>query len=125
MGQWAGMAKRSPLIAGTMTILLLAMAGIPLTSGFTGKFFLFRAAYSDAGPLVVIALLASAVAAFYYLRIIVVMFLADPQSDGPTIAVPSSLTTIALTIGVAVTIVLGVAPQPILDLAQKAATFYA
>lgn len=125
MGQWAGMAKRSPLIAGTMTILLLAMAGIPLTSGFTGKFFLFRAAYSDAGPLVVIALLASAVAAFYYLRIIVVMFFADPQSDGPTIAVPSSLTTIALTIGVAVTIVLGVAPQPILDLAQKAATFYA
>ncbi|MCU1690885.1 MAG: NADH:ubiquinone oxidoreductase subunit [Jatrophihabitantaceae bacterium] len=125
MAQWAGMAKKSPLIAGTMTILLLAMAGIPLTSGFTGKFFVFRAAYHDAGPLVVIALLASAVAAFFYLRIIVVMFFAEPQVDGPTIAVPSALTTIALTIGVAVTIVLGVAPQPIIDLAQKAATFYA
>jgi NADH-quinone oxidoreductase subunit N len=125
MAQWAGMAKRSPLIAGTMTVLLLGMAGIPLTSGFTAKFFVFRAAYSDAGPLVIIALLTSAVAAFFYLRIIVVMFFAEPQADGPTIAVPSALTTIALTIGVAVTIVLGVAPQPILDLAQKAATFYA
>ena len=125
MAQWAGMAKKSPLVAGTMTLLLLAMAGIPLTSGFTGKFFVFRAAYEDAGPLVIVALLASAVAAFFYLRIIVVMFFAEPQPDGPTIAVPSPLTTIALTIGVAVTIVLGVAPQPIIDLAQKAATFYA
>lgn len=125
MAQWAGMAKRSPLVAVTMTVLLLGMAGIPLTSGFTAKFFVFRAAYSDAGPLVIVALLASAVAAFFYLRIIVVMFFAEPHPDGPTIAVPSALTTIALTIGVAVTIVLGVAPQPILDLAQKAATFYA
>jgi NADH-quinone oxidoreductase subunit N len=125
IAQWAGMAKRSPLIAGTMTVLLLAMAGIPLTSGFTGKFFVFRAAYEDAGPLVVVALLASAVAAFFYLRVIVVMFFAEPAPEGPTIAVPSALTTIALTIGVAVTVVLGVAPQPILDLAEKAATFYA
>ena len=125
MAQWAGMAKKSPLIAGTMTVLLLAMAGIPLTSGFTGKFFVFRAAYSDAGPLVIIALLASAVAAFFYLRIIVVMFFAEPQPDGPTIAVPSALTTVALTIGVGVTVVLGIVPQPILDIAEKAASFYA
>jgi NADH-quinone oxidoreductase subunit N len=125
LAQWAGMGKKSPLIAGTMTILLLAMAGIPLTSGFTGKFFVFRAAYHTAGPLVVVALLASAVAAFFYLRIIVVMFFADPPVDGPTVAVPSALTTIALTISVGMTIWLGIFPQPIIDLAQKAASFYA
>ena len=105
-----------------MTILLLSMAGIPLTSGFTGKFYVFRAAYHVAGPLVVIALVASAVAAFFYLRIVVLMFFAEPPENGPTIAIPGWSTTVALTFGVVVTVVLGVFPQPILDLAAKAAT---
>ena len=121
LAQWAGMAKKSPIVAVTMTVLLLSQAGIPLTSGFTGKFFLFRAAYHTAGPLVVIALVASAITAFFYLRIVVLMFFAEPPENSPTIAIPGWSTSIALTVGVFVTIFLGVFPQPILDLANKAA----
>ena len=121
LSQWSGLAKRSPILALTMTLLLLGLAGIPLTSGFIGKFLVFRAAYHTAGPLVVIALVASAITAFFYLRIIVLMFFADPPEEAPTIAVPSPLTTIALTIGTAATLVLGIVPQPLIDLANKAA----
>ena len=83
LAQWAGLARKSPLVAVTMTILLMSMAGIPLTSGFTGKFYVFRAAYHVAGPLVVMALVASAIAAFFYLRIVVLMFFAEPPSKRP------------------------------------------
>jgi NADH-quinone oxidoreductase subunit N len=123
LSQWSGLARKSPLVAAVMTILLLSMAGIPLTSGFTGKFFVFRAAFHSAGPLVVIALICSAIAAFFYLRIVVLMYFAEPPENGPTIAIPGWSTTMALTCGVVVTIVLGVFPQPIIDLAGKAAHF--
>jgi NADH-quinone oxidoreductase subunit N len=121
LSQWSGLARKSPLVAGVMTILLLSMAGIPLTSGFTGKFFVFRAAWHTAGPLVVVALLCSAIAAFYYLRIVVLMFFAEPPENAPTIAIPGWSATVALTFGVVVTIVLGVFPQWLVDLAGKAA----
>ena len=69
LGQFAGLGKRSPLVAGTFAMFLLALAGIPLTSGFTGKFAVFAAAYaSGAAPLVVLAVVASAIAAFFYVR---------------------------------------------------------
>ena len=123
LSQWSGLAKRSPLLAGVFTLFLLALAGIPLTSGFSGKFVIFRAGYPVAAPLVVIALVASAVAAFFYLRIVVLMYFSEPAEDGPTIAVPSSLTTMTLTIGAAATLILGVYPQPLLDLADKASFF--
>jgi NADH-quinone oxidoreductase subunit N len=123
LSQWSGLARRSPLLAGVFTLFLLALAGIPLTSGFMGKLVIFRAAYHTAGPLVVIALLASAVAAFFYLRIVVLMYFSEPAENGPTIAVPSALTTVALAVGAAATLVLGIAPQAILDLTDKAAVF--
>jgi NADH-quinone oxidoreductase subunit N len=120
LSQWAGMARKSPIVAVVMTILLMSMAGIPLTAGFVGKFAVFKAAYHVAGPLVVMALVFSAIAAFYYLRIVVLMFFAQPPENGPTIAIPGWSTSIALTLGVLVTVVLGVVPQPVLDLASKA-----
>ena len=123
LSQWSGLAKRSPLLAGVFTLFLLALAGIPLTSGFTGKFVIFRAGYPVAAPLVVIALVASAVAAFFYLRIVVLMYFSEPAEDGPTIAVPSPLTMVALMIGATATVVLGIVPQPVLDLADKASLF--
>ena len=123
LSQWSGLARRSPLLAGVFTLFLLALAGIPLTSGFTGKFVIFRAGYPVAAPLVVIALVASAVAAFFYLRIVVLMYFSEPAEDGPTIAVPSPLTMVALMIGATATVVLGVVPQPVLDLAEKASLF--
>ena len=123
LSQWAGLAKRSPLVAGVFTLFLLAFAGVPLTSGFIGKFVVFKAAYSTAGPLVVIALLASAVAAFYYLRVIVMMYFSEPAENGPTVAVPGWATQVALGVGAIGTLVLGIAPQVFLDLADKASIF--
>lgn len=124
LSQWSGLAKRSPVFAVAFTFLLLALAGIPLTSGFSGKFVVFRAAYHSAAPLVVIALITSAVAAFFYLRIVVMMFFAEPAEDGPAVSIPSPLSTIALTVGVAATLFLGVFPQPLLDLATNAAKLH-
>ena len=124
LSSWAGLGRRSPLVAGIFGLFLLAFAGIPFTSGFMGKFAVFTAAFAGgAWPLVVVGVLASAVAAFFYVRVIVLMFFSEPPADGPTIAVPSVLTTLAVALGVAVTVVLGVLPSPILELAEQASRF--
>ncbi|GAA2076276.1 NADH-quinone oxidoreductase subunit NuoN [Streptomyces albiaxialis] len=124
LSKWAGLGRRSPLLAAVFAVFLLAFAGIPLTSGFAGKFAVFKAAAEGgAGALVVVGVIASAIAAFFYLRVIVLMFFSEPQPDGPSVAVPSVLTTSAIAIGVAVTLVLGVAPQYFLDLAGHAGVF--
>jgi NADH-quinone oxidoreductase subunit N len=116
LSQWAGLAKRSPVVAGAMAFLLLALAGIPLTSGFVGKFVVFQAALSDGmAPLVVVAVLASAVAAFFYLRVIVLMYFSQPAEDGPTVTIPNLWTTGVLTACVLVTLFLGIAPSLVLD----------
>ena len=65
-------------------------------------------------PLVVIALVASAVAAFFYLRVIVLMYFSEPAADGPTVVVPGAFTTVAITLGVLVTLLLGILPTPAL-----------
>ena len=119
LSQWAGLGKRSPLTAGIMAFLLLALAGIPLTSGFTAKFAVFAAALSDGmAPLVVIALVVSAVAAFFYLRVIVLMYFSEPAADGPTVTVPGAFTTAAITLGALLTLLLGIAPSLALDWAS-------
>jgi NADH-quinone oxidoreductase subunit N len=124
LSQWAGLASRSPLTAAVMSLFLLALAGIPLTAGFTGKFAVFRAAIeSGAWPLALVALLASAVAAFFYLRVIVLMYFSPPAADGPTVGVPGLPTTIVLAITATATLALGIVPGPVLDLAQRAAIF--
>ncbi|MFF4698059.1 NADH-quinone oxidoreductase subunit NuoN [Streptomyces chattanoogensis] len=124
LSKWAGLGRRSPLVAAVFAVFLLAFAGIPLTSGFAGKFAVFKAAaQSGAGWLVVIGVISSAIAAFFYIRVIVLMFFSEPKADGPTVAVPSPLTTTAIAIGVAVTLVLGLAPQYFLDLAGQAGVF--
>ncbi|GAB3676331.1 NADH-quinone oxidoreductase subunit NuoN [Saccharopolyspora tripterygii] len=119
LSDWAGLAKRSPLVAWVFTFLLLALAGIPMTSGFVGKFVVFEAALTDGmAPLVVVALVASAVAAFFYLRVIVLMHFQEPAADGPTVSVPGAFTTAAITLGVVVTLLLGVLPTLALDWAN-------
>ncbi len=124
LSQWAGLGRRSPVVAGSFALFLLAFAGIPLTSGFTGKFAVFTAALdAGAAPVVIVGVLSSAVAAFFYIRVIVVMFFSAPAPDGPTVVIPSAFTSVAVAIGVAVTVVLGVVPAPILDLANRASLF--
>jgi NADH-quinone oxidoreductase subunit N len=125
LSRWAGLGRRSPLVAGVFALFLLALAGIPLTSGFTGKFAVFAAGVSGgATPLVVVGVIASAMAAFFYVRVIVMMFFAEPVEDGPIVVTPGSATTSALAMAVAATVVLGVFPQPLLNLANQALPFY-
>jgi len=123
LSRWAGLGKRSPLVAGLFSLFLLAFAGIPLTSGFIGKFAVFQAAIAGgATPLVIVGVVASAVAAFFYVRVIVVMFFSDPVPDGPEVVVPSLFSGTAVAVGAVATIVLGIVPQPVLNLANHAAT---
>ena len=125
MSQWAGLGRKAPVVASSFALFLLAFAGIPLTSGFTGKFAVFTAGIAGgATPVVIIGLIASAVAAFFYIRVIVLMFFNEPTSqDGVSVAVPSGFTTLAITISVALTLVIGLVPQLILDLANQAGLF--
>ena len=124
LAQWAGLGKRSPLIAGIFSVLLFALAGIPLTSGFMAKFAVFSAGISGgATPVVIVGVVASAITAFFYARVVVLMFFNDPAPDGPTVAVPGGFTAAAIALGLGVTVVLGVLPQPVLDLADRAALF--
>ncbi|GAA5075168.1 NADH-quinone oxidoreductase subunit N [Thermocatellispora tengchongensis] len=123
LSRWAGLGKRSPLLAGIFAFFLLAFAGIPLTSGFFGKYAVFAPAVSGGAlGLVVVGVISSAVAAFFYVRVIVLMFFSEPAADGPTVALPSVGTAAVVTIAAAATVVLGVFPQPVLDLADQAAS---
>ncbi len=124
LSRWAGLGRRSPLIAGVFALFLLAFAGIPLTSGFTSKFAVFSAALSGgATPVVIVGVVTSAIAAFFYVRVIVLMYFQEPVVDGPAIIVPGGFTAGALALAVAVTVVLGVFPGPVLNLANHAVPF--
>ena len=124
LSRWAGLGRRSPLYAGLFTLILLAFAGIPLTSGFTSKFAVFAAAF-DGGQiwLVIVGVLTSMILAFPYLRVVVMLWLSEPGESTPTVAVPGAFTAAAIMIGVAATLVLGVAPASLLDLTTSAANF--
>jgi NADH-quinone oxidoreductase subunit N len=124
LSQWAGLGKSHPVVAAAFAFLLLAFAGIPLTSGFTAKFAVFSAAIDHgATPLAVVGVLASAIAAFVYIRVVVLMYFSDPASDTVKVVSPSILTSTAVSIGVLLTLVLGVIPGPLLDLASRSSLF--
>jgi proton-translocating NADH-quinone oxidoreductase chain N len=123
LSSWAGLGRRSPLVAGTFAFFLIAFAGIPLTSGFTGKFAVFQAAIAGGAlPLVIVGVLSSAILAFPYVRVIVLMFFSDPAPEGPAVVRPSVFTGAAVAVGAIGTLVLGVVPGPLLNLAQHAAS---
>jgi NADH-quinone oxidoreductase subunit N len=84
----------------------------------------FTAAWTGgAWPLVVVAVLSSLVAAFFYVRVIVLMFFSDLPADSPDVALPGWQTTTAVALGLAATVVLGLVPGPVLDLAARAGEF--
>jgi NADH-quinone oxidoreductase subunit N len=123
LSSWAGLGKRSPVVAGVFAFFLIALAGIPLTSGFTGKFAVFQAAIAGGAlPLVIFGVLSSAILAFPYVRVIVLMFFSDPAADGPSVVRPSAFTGAAVGIGALGTLLLGVLPEPLLHLASEAAS---
>ncbi|MDP2287793.1 MAG: NADH-quinone oxidoreductase subunit NuoN [Actinomycetota bacterium] len=124
LSKWAGLGRKSPFVGSVFALFMLSLAGIPLTSGFIGKFGVFTAAIASGDTwLVIVAVVASLIAAFFYLRVVVLMFFTEPTEDTATVAVPSVFTTIALAAGATVTILLGIVPQPLLELIVNAGVF--
>jgi NADH-quinone oxidoreductase subunit N len=124
LSRWAGLGRKSPLFSGLFTFILLAFAGIPLTSGFTTKFAVFGAAIEGGQTwLVIFGVISSMLIAFPYLRVIVMMWLSEPGESTPTVSIPGALTSAALAIGVIATLALGVIPAPLIDLSNDAAQF--
>ncbi|MCX4091790.1 NADH-quinone oxidoreductase subunit NuoN [Nocardia sp. alder85J] len=120
---WAGLGRRSPWPATIFALFLLSFAGIPLTSGFVGKFAVFSAASAGgASALVIVGVICSAIAAFFYIRVIVLMFFTDAPADAPVVVTPP-ISTAVVVVTAAATLLLGITPQPLLDLADKAAVF--
>ena len=120
IGDTAGLATRHPLAALALSLFLLSLVGIPPTAGFVGKFYLFGAAVR-AGYiwLAVIGVLNSAAAAYYYLRVIVSMYMREPEGT-PAVIVPSFAGALAVVVALWGVIQLGVFPAPLFDLAQSA-----
>jgi NADH-quinone oxidoreductase subunit N len=120
VGDYAGLARRHPVLAATLALFFLSLVGIPPLAGFVSKFYLFGAAVRAGYVwLTVIAVLNSAVAAYYYLRVIVYMYMREP--DGEPVTVASSLAGgLALTLAVLGIVLLGLMPAPFADLAQAA-----
>lgn len=124
LNQWAGLGKKSPLIAAIFSIFMLSLAGIPLTSGFIGKWGVFAAAIETGDVwLVIVGVVASVIAAFFYVRVIVLMYFVEPNENTASVVVPSAFTTVALATSATVTVVVGIMPQPLLELIADAGIF--
>jgi NADH-quinone oxidoreductase subunit N len=122
---YEGLGRRSPLLAATLTIFLLSLIGIPITGGFFAKFYVFSAALqANLVGLVIIGVLNSAVASYYYLRLIVVMYMREAREEVPVSPIPFGLGA-ALTISLVATIYLGVLPGRVLDYAARTAAEWA
>ena len=116
---YAGLGRRSPVLAATLTVFLLSLIGIPMTGGFFAKFYVFRAALQNhLTGLVIIGVLNSAVGAYYYLRIIVAMYMREPREE-ISVAPLSAGIGLALTVSLVATLYLGILPGRVLEYASK------
>ena len=101
-----------------MTLFMLSLTGVPLTAGFLGKFYIFKAAVdSQLYGLAAVGLLNSALAAAYYLNVVVTMYMREPVSEPPAVTMPLSL-GLGIAAGVAGVLYLGIFPSRILELAS-------
>jgi NADH-quinone oxidoreductase subunit N len=121
---YAGLGSKQPVLAACFSLFLLSLLGLPATGGFLGKFFAFQAALDVRDPrfvwLVVIAAINSVIGAYYYLRVIIVMYFSQPSKDYlPTTVAPAL--SFALAIAAIGTIYLGILPAHALALAKSAA----
>ncbi len=123
IADFAGMARRAPVTAFALTLCLISLIGIPPTVGFMAKFYIFNAAVGqDLLWLVIFAALNSVVSAYYYLRVVKLMYTGDPVSDEP---VPSS-SALRSTLGIAAAgvLILGIYPWAVLQFAESAAAMF-
>src|SRR5438445_2546462 len=119
---YAGLGRRSPLLAATLTIFLLSLIGIPITGGFFAKFYVFSAALkANLVGLTIIGVINSAIGAYYYLRVIVVMYMREPREEVPVAPLPASL-GMALASTVIATIYLSVLPGRVVDYSLRSAS---
>ena len=124
LNRWIGIGKKSPLVAAAFSFILLSFAGIPLTSGFIGKFAIFSAAYKSGNiSLVVVGVLSSAIAAFFYIRVIIMMFFTDPVNDSVSVVIPSVKSRVSIIAATVISIILGLMPSLLLDAATTYANF--
>lgn len=119
LNRWAGLAKKSPGVATAFALFLMSFGGIPLTAGFIAKFSVFTAAYNSGDvALVVVGVISSAIALFFYLRVVLLMFFKEPTDDTVTVAIPSFFVGSGIAICFVITLVLGVYPNLLYNLAQ-------
>ncbi len=115
----AGLSNRHPALAAVFSVLLLSLGGIPPTAGFVGKWYIFSAAVRSGDyALAIVGVLTSVVSLFFYLRVIVMMYMAEP-ADVPNSPEPSRAATFTLAATLIVTFYLGVLPTQLLDLAAR------
>src|SRR5499427_2469764 len=118
---YEGLGRTSPLLAATLTIFLLSLIGIPMTGGFFAKFYVFSAALrANLIWLTLIGVVNSAIKAYYYLRIIVVMYMRESRKEVPVSPVSPGL-ALALALSILATLYLGILPNRILKIAQHSA----
>jgi NADH-quinone oxidoreductase subunit N len=118
---YEGLGRSSPLLAAALTVFLLSLIGIPMTGGFFAKFYVFSAAVkANLIWLTIIGVLNSGVGAYYYLRIIVMMYMREPRKEAPVTRVPFAL-ALALATCMAATLYLGLFPSGVLQYAQESA----
>ena len=118
ISDYAGLGFKKPLLALFMTVMLLSLAGFPPTAGFVGKFYIFRSAV-EAGQiwLVIIGAINTAISAFYYLRIVVTMYMREPEAELDFLAYPRLL-IVALTLAAIGVVLIGILPSYFLSPAQ-------
>jgi NADH-quinone oxidoreductase subunit N len=126
IADYRGLAYRSPLLGATMAFFLISLIGIPFTGGFFGKFYVFSSTlHSGFVWLTVIGLINSGIAAFYYLRLATAIYSKAPETSPITsIPRPAMSLLLALLLTVAATLILGIAPGKILDMARAGAGTY-
>ncbi len=116
-----GLGRRAPVLAGVFGLCLLSLAGIPATAGFVGKFAVFRAGLNaNLHWLVVVGVVSSVIAAFFYLRLIGAMFLEEPDADTKDPVLTTGL-SVGVAFAAAAIIYLGIWPEPFVTLADQAA----
>jgi NADH-quinone oxidoreductase subunit N len=116
--EYRGLARRSPLLAASFTVLLLGMGGLPLTSGFVAKFGVFTEAWAGGFEwLVILAVVASVIAFAFYIKVIVVMYMDDAGEEAILPVGPAGW---VLAVAVGTTILWGIFPTSLLDLAADA-----
>ena len=118
---YAGLGRKSPALGATFTFFLMSLIGIPITGGFFAKFYVLNSVLkSGLVGLAIVLVLNSAIGAYYYLRIIVMMYMREPRGDVPVTAIPPAA-ALAMAICVAATLALGVFPGRVLDFTSQSA----